>query len=459
MKVLFVSGTYSNFYTIDDIVRRLYQRGHDVRLILGMEEKATIPDDALRRIGTDLPNLIVEPLKSRRFLRKFARILRETLNYIYVLNHEETRKWDAAKWFRFFPPFFWRVVSSPTGKQILKRPVVQRTLRAVERLIPVNAVIRSQIQHYAPDLLIVMPLINPDSRENEYVQAAQSLGVPVLYSMVSWDNISTKGTFHRIPDYSVVWNEPLADELNRLHGFSRERTFITGAPRFDILLDHTQGRTLSRAEFCRMAGVDENKDFILYVGSTFLVTSDHQKNNDESELIFAMADVLASDPRTRDVNLILRPHPTNATFLNKIRSAARPNLAVFPPKGELPDTEEKRSRFHNAIYHSFAVAGVNTTAFLEASALDKPCITIETRDSAETQMLPHFHHLTDAGFLDTARGAGQFVEVVSRLKSGQDARRDQRREFVRNFLRPCGIPAVQAYVELVEDLGHRSKGQ
>lgn len=459
MKVLFVSGTYSNFYVIDDIVRQLCQRGHDVRLILGMEEKTTVPDDALKRIRTDVPDLIVEPLKNRRFLRKFTRVLREILNYAYVLNNEEARKWDVAKWFRFFSPLLWHAISSPAGKLLLKRVRTQKILRSLEQLIPADVAIREQIQKDQPDLLVVMPLINPASRENEYLRAAQGIGIPVLYSMVSWDNISTKGTFHGFPDYSVVWNEPLAKELNKLHGFPRERIFITGAPRFDHLLDHIQERMLSRSEFCQMAGVDENKDFILYVGSTFLVTNDRQKNADESELIFAMADALASDPRTNKVNLILRPHPTNSTFLEKVREAAKPNLVVFPSKGELPDTDEKRSRFHNAIYHSFAVAGVNTTAFLEAVALDKPCITIEGQNSAETQMLPHFHHLTNAGFLETACGAEQFVDVVGKLKSGQDAHSNQRHEFLRAFLRPSGIPAVQAYVELLEYLVRRETGQ
>jgi|GEM_PF-1802714 len=457
MKVLFVSSTYSNYYTIDDIVRQLIKRGHDVRLILGMQEKVTIPDDALKQVCADIPNLIVEPLKTRKNFIKFTRIIREMLNYAHVLNHEEARKWDVAKWFRFFPPFLWRMVSSPAGKKALKNSRFHKALRSLEQRIPVDAAIQAQIRGHAPDLLVVMPLINPDSRENEYLRAAQALGVPVLYSMVSWDNISTKGTFHGEPDYSVVWNEPLAFELNALHNIPRERIFITGAPRFDHLIDQLDGRIMPRAEFCRLAGLDENKNYIVYVGSTFLVTSDHQKNADESVLILEMADALANDPRTQDVQILFRPHPTNSTFLEKLRAAAKPNLVVFPSKSELPDTEEKRRRFHNSIFHSIAVAGVNTTAFLESSALDKPCITIETNTSSETQMLPHFHHLTDARFLETAVSAENLVETVARIKSGMDAHRDQRRAFVRNFLRPREMPAVDAYVALVEELAKRPK--
>lgn len=458
MKVLFVSSSYSNYYAIDDIVRQLVRRGHDVCLILGMEEKATISDDALQRVRSDIPSLVIEALKSRRNAIKFTRTIREMLNYAHILNNEETRKWDVAKWVRFFPLFLWRIISSPFFKKALKNPGFQKTLRSIEQQIPVDFAIRKQIQQHAPDLMIVMPLINPDSRENEYLRAAQELGIPVLYSMVSWDNISTKGTFHGYPDYSVVWNEPLAFELNKMHGFPRERIFITGAPRFAHLLDLLDGRIMPRAEFCRMAGLDENKDYVVYVGSTFLVTSDHKKNDDESELVMGMADALATNPHTQNVNILFRPHPANSTFLEKLRARNLPNVVIFPASSELPDTEEKRRRFHNSIFHSIAVVGVNTTAFLEASALDKPCITIEAQNSSETQMLPHFHHLADAGFLETVLGADELVDVVGRIKSGVDARRDQRREFVKNFLRPCGISAVDAYVEMIEELGNRSKG-
>ena len=455
MKVLFVSSSYSNYYTIDDIVRQLVRRGHDVRLILGMKEKISIPDDALQRVLSDIPSLVIEPLKTRKNAVKFTRTLRETLNYAHVLNNEKTRKWDAAKWFRFFPPFLWRIVSSPLSKQVLKNPGFQKTLRSIEQQIPVDSAIRTQVLQYGPDLIIVMPLINPDSRENEYLRAARELGIPAVYSMVSWDNISTKGTFHGYPDYSVVWNEPLAFELNKIHGFPRERIFITGAPRFDHLLTPLDGRIQTRAEFCRQAGLDEKNEYVVYVGSTFLVTSDHKKNDDESVLVAAMAGALEKDIRTQNVNVLFRPHPTNSTFLEKLRARNLPNVFIFTANCELPDTEEKRRRFHNSIFHSIAVVGVNTTAFLEAAALDKPCITIKTQNSSETQMLPHFHHLADAGFLESALGADELVDVIGKIKSGVDARRNQRREFVKNFLRPRGIPAVDAYVEMIEELGSR----
>lgn len=460
MRVLFVSGAYSNYYAIDDVVRRMVSRGHEVRLILSMNKKMNIPDDALQRSRRDLPGLMIEPLRRRIFLRGFSKTIRELLNYAHVLNNEETRRWDAVKWKRFIPPFLWRLVSSPSGKKILKAPRFQEFLRSLEQKIPVDPGIRKHIQRHQPDVVILMPLINPDPRETEYLRAAQSLGIPAVYSMVSWDNIATKGTFHGLPDYSIVWNEPLALELARMHNVPRERIFFTGAPRFDELMSEGKNkRIFGRKEFCRLAGLDEKKDYVLYVCSTFLVNTDFKKELDESTLIFEIADALQNDPRTRDINILVRPHPTNSAFVEAMLAQAKLNVFVYPVKGEIPDTEERRVRFYNSIYHAMAVVGVNTTAFLESSALDKPCITIQTERFGETQRLPHFHHLVEADFMETANGSGQLVELIGNIKAGVDTRTEQRRRFVKNFLRPCNTSAVDAYVDVVEKIARLENRQ
>ena len=35
--------------------------------------------------------------------------------------------------------------------------------------------------------------------------------------MNSWDNLTSKGTVHVVPDVYIVWNEPLAQEAVELH--------------------------------------------------------------------------------------------------------------------------------------------------------------------------------------------------------------------------------------------------
>lgn len=457
MRVLFVSGSYSNFYAIDNVVRELFRRGHEARLIAGMEKKQTISDDALRNAMAAHPNFVVDPLSQRRHGKNIARYLREALNYAHVLNDEEKRQWDLVKWERSFPAWLWRFLNTQPVRRKLKDRSFQARLREMERKIPVDTDIRKEIQRHNPDVVLLMPLLHPNSRETEYMRAARSLGIPTVYYLVSWDNLASTGTFHGYPDYSIVWNEPLADELTLLHDFPRNRTYFTGAPRFSYLFENPQHDILPKDLFHQQAGLDVGKPYLLYVCSTFLVRTDHHKELNEGTLILKLSDAFEGDPRTRDMVILVRPHPTNLGFVSKILDQKRPNIKVFPINGEIPDTEEKRRRYYSSIYHATAVAGVNTTAFLEASSLDKPCITVYSEQFFETQQLPHFHHLTDGNFLETAQGADGLVEIVGNIRNGMDVRAGERRAFVKRFLSPCDKPAPQACADALEEIVAKGK--
>ncbi len=455
MKIIFVLDNYLKYYSIDDVVRELYRRGHEIVLILGQDKESPIPDDSLKKALSELSNLRMEPLIKRRILRKVASTIRELINYSHILKREEERRWDVKNWGRFFHPFVWQFLSRPVGKKVLKWSFTSQALRFIQQKIPVAPEIKRHIQQHAPDILIALPLISGDSREGEYIQAANALNIPTVYSMFSWDNIASKATFHSKPGSHLVWNKPLADELSLLHDIPRERIYVTGAARFSRLLEHKDEYLLPRDEFCRVAGIDPSKKYILYVGSTYLLDSKVQKTLNEDLLIVDIARELAKNEKTQDVHVLVRPHPVNARIIPALHAARNETISIYPSPGELPDTEEKRRMFYNSIYHSVAVVGVNTTAFLEASALDKPCVTIISKEYGETQQLVHFHHLVDGGFLETANRVEDMGEIIGQIVSGTDERAVQRREFVKNFLKSLesGKSAVTVYADLMERLG------
>ncbi|MCK6585156.1 MAG: hypothetical protein L6Q49_18820 [Anaerolineales bacterium] len=460
MRVLFVQANYHYYLAIDTVIRELYRRGHEIYLITDMRKKRAFTDELITKAQADMPNLVTRPLIKRRFLRAFARDLREILNYAHVLNHESTRLWDVALWERFFKPWLWRIVSTPRARTKLKDLSFQGNLRALEQKIPVNAAIRKEIKRINPDVVLLLPLVNPDALENEYMRAAQTLRIPTIYVMSSWDNTSTKGTFHGYPDYSFVWNKPLADELVNLHGHPRDRIFMTGTPRFSHLFSGlVQEYILPRDEFYQQAGLDKNKPYVLYVGSTFLVNSDIKKSHDEGHIILEVAHALENDPGTWGVNLMVRPHPFNLRYIPSLLTEKRPNVFIFPQNEEIPDTEEKMRRYNSSIYYAKAVIGVNTTAFLEVAALDRPCITIYFDRFIQTQKLPHFHHLEDAGFLETAHGPDEVAAIVRKIIGGMDELAAKRREFAKTFLTPTGSEKLsyEYFADLVEELALKKK--
>lgn len=459
MKVLFVLDSYIKFYSIDDVVRALYARGHGVSIVMGMKKKENFPDDAVRSAQRDLPGLKVSTILERQFGRRVTLMLREVLNYIAILEHEEERAWDALKWKRFLPPVIWRLVNTTRGRALVRNGAFKENLRLLEKRIPTDGRIKQWLKKQAPDIVILSPLINPASVENDYLQAALELGIPTVYALYSWDNLTSKGTFHSIPDQSLVWSRSLALDLTKWHDIPPQKIMVTGAPRFDPWF---AGKLdIPRNEFCTLSGLDPQKPFVLYVCSTFLVDSDYKKEVSEAEIVSELSKALRQNPETQDVQILVRPHPTNSqNVIESFIALNDPCICVYPLKGEFPDTDERRRMLYNSIHHSQAVTGVNTTAFLEAAILDKPCITILMPRFEQTQMLPHFHHLEDARFLEIAYGAQDVPVILIRLFGGHDAQADNRRRFVKDFIRPHGMekPAADAYADAIEIIFSKKEG-
>lgn len=459
MKVLFVLDNYIKFYSIDDAVRALYARGHKVSIVMGMKQKENFPYDVIQSALQDLPGLEVFPILTRRFWRRTALTVREILNYISILDHERERVWDVLKWRRFLPPFIWQLLNTSYGGSLIRNPSFQERLRSWEKKIPVDGRIKHWIKTQAPDIVILSPLINPASVEADYLQAALALGLPSVYALYSWDNLTSKGTFHMIPDRSLVWSRSLALDLTKWHNIPPRQIIVTGAPRFDPWFEGKL--TQDRNEFCKIAGLDPKKPFILYVSSTFLVDSNYNKELSEAIVISEISSALQQHHETEDIQILVRPHPTNSqSVIKSIIDLNDERIHVYPLRGEFPDSDGRRRMLYNSIHHSRAVVGVNTTAFLEAAILDKPCITIWMPRFEQTQMLPHFHHLADADFLDTANGAQEVPLILMRLIDGRDERAGNRRRFVKDFIRPHGMekPAAEAYADAIEKIFSKEEG-
>jgi hypothetical protein len=171
---------------------------------------------------------------------------------------------------------------------------------------------------------------------------------------------------------------------------------------------------------------------------------------DEVPFVLEFARVLHQRPETRSVRLLVRPHPLNADIWDGV---AAENLTIWPKKGEFVDVPEAKQSYYDTIHHAVAAVGLNTSAFLEAAIVDRPCITILTERYAEKQKgLAHFQHLLDADFLQVARGFSEAVDFVADILKGEDIKAPQRRRFVEYFIRPRGLdkPARELTARVIE---------
>jgi FkbM family methyltransferase len=329
-----------------------------------------------------------------------------------------------------------------------------------ERQLPVDPVYESFVREHAPDVLLISPLVHFGSAQADFVAGARAAGVPVGMLLYSWDNLSTKGCLHRLPDWMFVWNERQRTEARALHEFPEDRVFITGAPRFDSFFE--LGARLTRDEFHAPLGLDPAKPTLLYVCSSLLVSA--------GELAFVqawLAAIRASSGSLRDCNILVRPHPDIELLGDGYPSAEVHWPSVRGAKGfvsrpfddpraiVLKTADRARQGFFECLFHSAAVVGLNTSAELEAAIVGRPVYTViagsEAADGQNSTL--HFHYLLEEQG-GCVRRANDLTEHVSQLQGEIDRPRDRAeiRRFAGEFLRPHGIdrPVAPVLADAIE---------
>lgn len=115
--------------------------------------------------------------------------------------------------------------------------------------------------------------------------------------------------------------------------------------------------------------------------------------------------------------------------------------------GESPIDDESRAEYFDSLYHSAAVVGVTTSAFLEAAIVGRPVMTIFSEDLRhEHEGSLHFQHLLTVagGLLTTARTLDEHEAQLADILDGRaEAILERQQRFVQAFIRPHGL-AVSA---------------
>ena len=338
--------------------------------------------------------------------------------------------------------------------------VVRRTMRALllalERVVPRNPGVDAFITARSPDLVLITPLLALGSAEMDYLDAARALGRPTIFCVWSWDNLSSKARLRTLPEAVMVWNETQKREAVTLHAVPARRVVVTGAQSFDQWFEWTARR--SRAEFRRHVGLPDDRPFLLWVCSALL-------HGSPPEAPFArqwLARLRASDdPALREVGVLIRPHPAR---LQEWADMDLDGLGPVSVWGTNPIDEEARADYFESLAYAAAVAGLNTSAFLEASIVGRPVYTVllpEHFDNQEGTL--HFEYLMNVGggLLHAARSWDQHVGDLSLALQRPEGAPDERSErFVEAFIRPHGrgVSATDRFVEAVEQVAARPVG-
>jgi hypothetical protein len=453
VKVLFIARHYSYLRLFESALERLAGRGHDLVLAADREE-AMGGRQMVERLASRYPNvrLVDAPGRHAGAWAELARHLRLGLDYLRFLDSRYAMAPHLAQRARERAPrLVVRLAESADGVPRGARDMVGRVLRWLERGLPTARESEALLLAEAPDLVLITPLVDLASPQLDHLAAAKRLGLRTVLPVGSWDHLSSKALLRSVPDRLTVWNESQRREAVDLHGVPASRVVVTGAQCYDQWFDRQPSS--ASAEFRARVGLPTDRPYVLYVCSSLF-----RGTADEPAFVERWLRALraSDDPRLRDIGVLVRPHPARLDEWTHVDLSAFRNVAFW---GAHPVNQEAKDDYFDSMYHSAAVVGLNTSAFIEAAAVGKPVFTVLLPEisTANQEGTLHFHYLLQVGggLLRTSRSLDEHLSQLADGLVGPGGGDPKAASFVAGFVRPFGRgqAATPRFVEAIEEAG------
>lgn len=456
MRFLFFIGHDGFIRNFESVLEALAGRGHEIHLAVRGRRQALMSDaQSIDELCARHPGITSSRVaKAGDYpLTPVLEAIVRSRNYLRYLEpgYAGAHKLRARAE-QFAPAPLPRLARGPLLRSPGVRHLLDAALLQTMRHLGTSPALDAYVREHDPDAALFTPLISFGLGQHSALRSATSLGVPTAVLVHSWDNLTNKGLIHELPDRLVVWNEAQRGEAVALHGIPAERVVVTGAHTYDRWFGREPGTT--REAFCAELGLPPARPFLLYVGSSGFIAPD------EARFVERWVRGLraSSDPRVRDVGLVLRPHPQNEDSWHGAELEEPGRTVVWPPLGSARAGSSARAEYFDSLFHCAAVVGINTSALIESAIVGRPVLTLLVPEYRETQEgTPHFAHLAGEaeGVLAVARTLAEHEEQIAGALEGDPDFAVRAGAFLGRFVRPYGLdsPGVPRVVEALEALG------
>lgn len=465
MKILVVMRHPFHLKNFAAGLRHLLDRGHQIEIIFSTRQRGAVGEVLEDKAGAELQsvkmsyqppadtwrNRLLTMIGSTLDVRRYEDAAYDTSRILKERARHKTTVRAERRALRL-------LLSCAAWLEKLYGPrAVRDALQWVIAHAPPDPKLVSMLKRQRPDLLVVTPLTALNSEQAIHVRAALAAGVPVVYSMYSWDNLTNKGLVRPIPNFSIVWNDTHREELVRMHGVPNNRIEVTGAGGYDIWFN--EAPTMSRQEFSAKLGLDPAKPYVLYTCSSGFIAGNHER-----PFVKRWIQALRKhpDPRVSSLGVLIRPHPKYAEPWEHVNFSSFGNVVVYPREGAIPFSGTARFDYFHSIFHSIAVIGINTSAMIESAIIGRPVATVIDSTYADQQQgTLHFRHLTGHGFLQCADSIDENLNVLATLVDGETSSLAKieaaNRAFIAHYIRPRGLTraASECWADTIENIAKR----
>ena len=448
MKILFFVDTLGGTRHFPGVVQELAERGHTVVLATARQ------DERSKRGAYDHPRIDIVSCPTQRTDRWTGMIdtVRRVSDGVRFFDPRYAQADKLVARAEAQMPATWRARFA--RRPWLKRrwALMQRCAALIEAATPCDPQFQRFIEHHAPDVILVTPLVDFGSYQTDYVKCANHLGIPVLFLLYGWDNLTSKGLLRVKPDCVLVWNAPQRDEAVAFQDMPADRIIAAGAARFDPFFAMTC--STGRDEFCRDLGFDPARPVLLYMCSSGLMAPD------EPEFVWRWITALRNAPGEswlRWCQVLIRPHPPYRHHWDQVESRDA-DTRVW--SGKLKMNADQG--LFDTLFHSTAVVALNTSGMIEAAIIGRPVYTVALPEFAACQSgTLHFSHVLgenggivhlDVSLEDHACRLGEAPNRAAETEA-------RSREFLASFVRPQGldVPVDRVVIQEIERAGSMGK--
>jgi hypothetical protein len=341
-------------------------------------------------------------------------------------------------------------------------PWFRASVRQFERLVNRSKPIAALLRDLRPDYLV---LPNPfGTQETVYMVHAHGLRIPIICQMLSWDNITSKGTPLMMPDYFISWGPIMTAEMVNLYHFPPERIYECGVPHFDVYAQPEH--FIAREAMLRRLGLPTTQPYLFY-GMVAPYSAPR-----ELEVITWLAEKIRTQAFATPCSLVIRPHPQtirgaysrDREEIARLQALAGLQVAIdMPPvlseqlAWDLPKSD--MYTLASLLAGSAMCLSVGSTLCLEACMMDCPVISVgfdgveELSYDLSARLGLDFTHIKKMLALGGVRVARSFADLEAHINTYLRQPHLDRDERAYTAAQECGPQDGRAAARVAATLG------
>jgi len=271
--------------------------------------------------------------------------------------------------------------------------------------LKINSDFEEKIKQCTPNV-ILMPSAAYDADGIDAARIGEKIGVPVVFLIDNWDNLSSKSILWSKPSHLGVWGEQSVEHAVTIQGFKKEQVTCIGTPRFDKYFEVRDLELQSKFDF----------KYILFVGTALAF--------DEMGVLLLLNDIISRNLDIfNGVKIIYRPHPwrqSDDSIIGKTMDHVIIDpqlLTAYSKKGLAEDNYPDLSYYPSLLKNAEFVTGGLTSMLIEALIFRKRFLALVYDDGKNfTSQHNAFKYYTHFRGLKSVN-AMAFCESIDKLES------------------------------------------